>query len=47
MDVEPPVDTAIQEVARPPSVQDSDDDMDHFGGPPSVGGQRLVVLIEY
>ncbi|KAF2894481.1 hypothetical protein ILUMI_11681 [Ignelater luminosus] len=40
MDVEPAVDTAIQEAAqRPPSVQDSDDDMDHFGGPPSVGGQ--------
>lgn len=42
MDVVPPVDQGLQEpsVQPPRSVRDSDDDddMDHFGGPPSVGG---------
>lgn len=31
----PPVDQPIPE---PPQAPDSDDDMDHFGGPPSMGG---------
>lgn len=37
----PPVDHALQESASvvPPPV-DSDDDMDQFGGPPSMGGIR-------
>uniref|UniRef100_A0A1Y1N7N5 Rad21/Rec8-like protein N-terminal domain-containing protein n=1 Tax=Photinus pyralis TaxID=7054 RepID=A0A1Y1N7N5_PHOPY len=41
MDVVPPVEPGIPEapVPRPSSPHDSeDDDMDHFGGPPSVGG---------
>lgn len=42
MDVVPPVEQSIQEppVPHPSSPHDSedDDDMDHFGGPPSVGG---------
>lgn len=37
----PPVDQPLQESSQalPPPV-DSDDDMDHFGGPPSMGGVR-------
>lgn len=41
----PPVDASIPVPSHelPPSAADSDDDggdMDHFGGPPSVGGMR-------
>lgn len=36
----PSVDQPLQEPPQPP---DSDDDMDHFGGPPSMGGVRYVL----
>lgn len=38
----PPVDQAIQEPSQAalPAAADSDDDMDNFGGPPSMGGAR-------
>ncbi|KAF5300497.1 hypothetical protein FQA39_LY02296 [Lamprigera yunnana] len=46
MDVVPPVEQALQEhsVQAPPSTRDTDDDddMDHFGGPPSVGGHSSI-----
>lgn len=44
MDVEPPVEPSLPEpggsIAQP--APDSDDDMDNFGGPPSMGGNRYV-----
>lgn len=38
----PPVDQPIPDPAsqQMPPAPDSDDDMDHFGGPPSMGGVR-------
>lgn len=38
----PPVDHPLQESASQavPPAADSDDDMDQFGGPPSMGGMR-------
>lgn len=42
----PPVDQSIPDPSSqplPPSVDSDDDGMDNFGGPPSVGGNRLVL----
>lgn len=37
----PPVEPPIPETSNTMATsQDSDDDMDNFGGPPSVGGHR-------
>lgn len=36
----PPVDQPIQDSSQLPPPPDSDDDMDNFGGPPSMGAPR-------
>lgn len=41
----PPVDSHISDSVPPPSHDSDDDDMDNFGGPPSVGGMRYAYFI--
>lgn len=38
----PQVDHLTDSQQPQPASGDSDDDMDHFGGPPSVGGVRYL-----